>query len=82
MHLNAPEFAEYPTRIEIGWIMNVREHRGIGHKFEVWFGMRFPDEVSHLSSSSIDEYQRTVTLLIYQICEQMMCYHVVVVHDR
>ena len=45
-------------------------------------GMRFPDEVSHLSSSSSDEYQRTVTLLIYQICEQMMCYPVIVVHDR
>ena len=62
--------------------MNVREHRGIGHRFEVRFGMRFPDEVSHLSSSGSDEYQRTVTLLIYQICEQMMCYPVIVVHDR
>jgi hypothetical protein len=62
--------------------MNVREHRGIGRIFEVRFGMRFPDEVSHPSSSGSDEYQRIVTLLMYQICEQMMCYYVIVVHDR
>ena len=43
--------------------------------------MRIPNEVSHLGNNS-DEYQWTVTLRIYQICEQMMCYPVIVVHDQ
>ena len=45
-------------------------------------GMRIPNEVSHLGNSSSGESQRTVTLRICQICEQMMCYPVIVVHDQ
>ena len=41
-------------------------------------GMLSRTKFSHLGNSSSGESQRTVTLRICQICEQMMCYPVIV----
>ena len=63
--------------------MDSERKEGIGvSDTDLVFGPVCVSRTKFHTCNSIDEFQSIVTLRIYQICEQMMCYPVIVVHDQ